>query len=59
MNDLLPDGYPALLGEIKRRIRKAQYEALREVNRELIALYWDIGWMIVERQQGLPGVNRW
>ena len=52
MNDLLPDSYPTLLGEIKNRIQKAQYEALKAVNKELIALYWDIGRMIVERQQG-------
>jgi hypothetical protein len=35
----------------KGRIRAAQYEALKAVNKELIALYWDIGRMIVERQQ--------
>jgi predicted nuclease of restriction endonuclease-like (RecB) superfamily len=40
------------LREIKNRTRKAQYEALKAVNKELIALYWDIGRMIVERQQG-------
>jgi hypothetical protein len=34
-----------------QRIRAAQYEALRAVNRELIALYWDIGRLIVEQQQ--------
>ncbi len=52
MNDLLPDSYPTLLREIKTRILKAQYEALKAVNKELIALYWDIGRMIVEKQQG-------
>lgn len=36
---------------MKERIRSAQYEALRAVNKELIALYWDIGRMIGERQQ--------
>ena len=51
MNDLLPDSYPTLLSEIKTRIQKAQYEALKAVNKELIALYWDIGQMIVERQK--------
>jgi predicted nuclease of restriction endonuclease-like (RecB) superfamily len=51
MNDLLPDSYPTLLREIKTRIQKAQYEALKAVNKELIALYWDIGRMIAERQQ--------
>ena len=45
-----PDAYGNLLGEIRERIRSAQYEALRAVNKELIALYWDIGQMIVERQ---------
>ena len=45
-------GYGELLGEVKSRIRKAQYEALRAVNKELIDLYWNIGKLIVERQQG-------
>lgn len=52
MSNLLPDDYPGLLQEIKGRIRAAQYEALKAVNKELIALYWDIGRMIVGRQQG-------
>ena len=42
--------YPGLLTEIKERIRSAQYEALKAVNKELVGLYWDIGRMIVERQ---------
>jgi len=42
--------YPRLLREIKERIRSAQYAALKTVNRELVGLYWDIGRMIVERQ---------
>ena len=45
-------GYGALLVEIKERIRSAQYEALRAVNRELIGLYWDIGKIIASRQAG-------
>jgi len=44
--------YANLLRDIKDRIRSAQYEALRAVNKELIGLYWDIGSMIVERQKG-------
>jgi hypothetical protein len=51
MNKDSLNGYGNLLGEIKQRIRSAQYKALRAVNRELIALYWDIGRMIVERQK--------
>lgn len=44
--------YRSLLGEIKARIRSAQLAALRSVNRELIELYWDIGRLIVQRQEG-------
>jgi predicted nuclease of restriction endonuclease-like (RecB) superfamily len=47
-----PDSYRALLGEIKERIRSAQYNALRAVNLELLALYWDIGRLITDRQKG-------
>lgn len=43
--------YSSLLVEVKQRIRSAQYEALRAVNKELIALYWDLGQLIVTRQQ--------
>src|SRR3989338_5528923 len=43
--------YSRLLSSIKDRIRKAQYEALKAVNKELIGLYWDIGRMIVDRQR--------
>jgi predicted nuclease of restriction endonuclease-like (RecB) superfamily len=38
------------LSEVKERIRSAQYEALRTANKELVALYWDIGAMITRRQ---------
>jgi len=49
-NDMIPGDYPSLLAEIKERVRSAQYEALRAVNRELVALYWDLGRTICERQ---------
>ncbi|MEM8640384.1 MAG: PDDEXK nuclease domain-containing protein [Cyanobacteria bacterium P01_G01_bin.54] len=53
MSDLEPiDSYITMLSEIKQRIRSAQYEALKTVNTELIALYWDIGQTIVTRQAG-------
>ncbi len=42
-----------LVAELKSRIRSAQTEATRSVNRELIKLYWDIGKAIVERQKRL------
>jgi predicted nuclease of restriction endonuclease-like (RecB) superfamily len=48
----IPQDYAALLTEVKERLRAAQYAALRAVNKELIGLYWDIGRMIVGRQEG-------
>ncbi|BCL38333.1 YhcG family protein [Nostoc sp. MS1] len=51
MSKPIPDEYGNLLVEVKQRIRSAQYKALKAVNKELITLYWDIGQMIVSRQQ--------
>lgn len=47
----LPSGYGDLLKDIRERVRTAQYAALKSVNTELVGLYWDIGKMIVERQE--------
>ncbi len=52
MAELIAADYAVLLGAVKERIRTAQYAALKAVNKELIALYWDIGKLIVERQEG-------
>jgi predicted nuclease of restriction endonuclease-like (RecB) superfamily len=43
--------YRLLLQEIKKRVYRSQYEALKAVNKELISLYWDIGKMVVGRQE--------
>ncbi|MBU0599754.1 DUF1016 family protein [bacterium] len=51
INKIQVNEYGNLLQDIKQRIRSAQYEALRAVNKELISLYWDIGKIIVERQK--------
>lgn len=58
MTEIATGDYPKLLGEIKQRIRSAQYEALRAVNRELIGLYWGIGRLIAERQAGDSWASR-
>ena len=51
---LSPDNdYIDFFAEVKERIRRSQYEALKAVNKELIQLYWDIGRMIVEKQRDL------
>ncbi len=43
--------YGVLLTDIKTRIRQAQLKATLSANAEMIAMYWDIGRMIYERQQ--------
>ncbi len=48
---VVPNGYAELLIDIKQRIAAARVKAALAVNRELIQLYWDIGRLIVERQQ--------
>jgi predicted nuclease of restriction endonuclease-like (RecB) superfamily len=47
----LPSDYNQLLAEVKDRIRSAQYAALKAVNTELVGLYWDLGRLIVEKQE--------
>ncbi len=46
-----PTGYQSLLGDLKERIQAAQVRAALSVNREVIALYWEIGRAIRERQE--------
>lgn len=38
--------YNNFLKEIKERIRSAQYDALKAINKEMISLYWAIRRMI-------------
>jgi predicted nuclease of restriction endonuclease-like (RecB) superfamily len=49
-SDLKPTGYGDFLIEIKRQIRQRQHQALRAVNRELLALYWWLGENISRKQ---------
>ena len=44
------NNYPVLLKEITDRIRRGQLRASMAVNVELLALYWDVGRMVAERQ---------
>lgn len=43
--------YSSFITDIKQRIRTAQYAAMKAVNTEAIQLNWDIGRMIVEKQE--------
>ncbi len=47
----LPADYAPFLESLKSRVQQAQTQAMLSVNRELIQLYWDIGRLIVERQE--------
>ncbi|MFM9965531.1 MAG: DUF1016 N-terminal domain-containing protein [Planctomycetaceae bacterium] len=47
----LPADYVEFLESLKTRVRQAQTKAMLSVNREMIALYWDIGRQIAERQE--------
>jgi len=45
------DEYRQLLSSIKAQIQTSQFRAISAVNRELIALYWNIGRLILDNQQ--------
>ena len=47
----LSPGYGRLLADIKTRVQAAQIRAHLAANGELLALYWDIGRLILDRQQ--------
>ena len=53
MSNLSNTNHEYISAEVKERIRRSQYKALKSVNKELIQLYWDIGQMIVDKQQRL------
>ena len=50
---ILSPEYLDFRNEITSRIRSPQYEALKAVNKEMIALYWEIGRRITEQQAAL------
>ena len=53
MSDLIPNDYGEFLADLKSRIRRAQYQALRATNTELVKLYWEIGESIHRKQEQL------
>lgn len=48
---VLPEDYAPLLAEIKARVQAARIKAGLAANRELLALYRDIGRLILDRQR--------
>jgi predicted nuclease of restriction endonuclease-like (RecB) superfamily len=49
--EALPADYGPLLAEIKARVQVARIKAGLAANRELLALYWDIGRLILQAQE--------
>jgi hypothetical protein len=49
----LPADYAPLLADIKARVQAARVKAGLAANRELLALYWHIGRLILNRQRRL------
>jgi predicted nuclease of restriction endonuclease-like (RecB) superfamily len=47
----LPADYAPLLADIKARVQSARVKAGLAANRELLALYWDLGRLILDRQR--------
>jgi len=47
----LPEGFRPFVESLKAHIRDAQLRAALAVNRVLLALYWNIGRAIAERQE--------
>ena len=52
-NTIQQSYYQSFVKEIKEKIYKAQYKALKSVNLELISLNWDIGKSIDKKQEQL------
>lgn len=47
----LPRSYAETLGEIKRRIQQERLRVVMSANAAMVLLYWDIGRMILHRQE--------
>lgn len=51
LQNFTADEYKTFIQEIKHRIQAAQIKAAVTVNREMLALYWDLGQSIIEKQK--------
>ena len=47
----LPDDYARTLDEIKRRVREERLRVVLAANSAMVILYWDLGRMILDRQE--------
>ncbi len=51
MTKIKQTGYITFLKEVKDKVQQARLKALKAVNKELLALYWEIGRIILVNQQ--------
>ena len=51
MSELNLNDYASLLSDLEQRIRTRQARAILAVSRENTELYWEIGEMVVKRQE--------
>jgi predicted nuclease of restriction endonuclease-like (RecB) superfamily len=51
MKNIETNLFKSFVEDVKQKIKAAQYRTLQAVNKEQITLYWDIGRLIVERQE--------
>lgn len=51
MTKLEHDPYTAFFSIIKEKILQSRYDAMKQVNKALLALYWEIGKSIADKQQ--------
>jgi hypothetical protein len=58
-DSLLPSGYLEVLEDIKQKVLAARIRASLSVNRELIILYWEIGRLILQRQEAEGWGAKW
>lgn len=51
MTKIEQDPYKAFLSTIKEKIHQARYQAMKQVNKALLALYWELGESIANKQK--------
>lgn len=51
MDNISKTDYSTFFETVKEQVYQSQYEALKQVNKQLIGLYWSIGKAIVEKQE--------
>lgn len=50
MSNTDKEAYRGFVDQVKEKVYRAEYQALKSVNKELIRLYWEIGQAIVDKQ---------